>query len=65
MRSRVYLRSIIWLPELERLTLAEGFEVSEELGEADGGGFGSVDLGVAGGAEGGDGERHGNAVVRA
>ena len=37
----------------------------EEFGEGDGGGFGSVDLGVAGGAECGDGEGHGDAVVGA
>jgi len=47
------------------LALCQGVEVGEELGEADGGGFGSVDLGVAGGAEGGDGEGHGDAVVGA
>ena len=44
--------------------LAEGVEVGEELGEADGCGFGSVDLGVAGGAKGGDREGHGDAVIR-
>ena len=48
-----------------RLTLTQSIEVGEELGEGDGGGFGAVDLGVAGGAERGDGEGHGDAVVGA
>ena len=48
-----------------RLALAEGVEVGEELGEADGCGFGSLDFGVACGAECGDGEGHGDAVVAA
>ena len=39
--------------------------MGEELGEADGGGFGSVDFGVAGGAKGCDGEGHGDAMVGA
>ena len=47
------------------LALAEGVEVGEELGEADGGGFGSVDFGVAFCAQGCDGEGHGDAVVGA
>ena len=47
------------------LALAEGVEVGEELGEADGCGFGSVDLGVAFGSKGCDGEGHGDAVVGA
>jgi hypothetical protein len=47
------------------LVLAEGVEVGEELGEADGGGFGSVDFGVAFCSQGCDGEGHGDAVVGA
>ena len=39
--------------------------MGEEFGEADGGGFGALDLGVGGGAEGGDGEGHGDAVIGA
>jgi hypothetical protein len=39
--------------------------VDEELGEADGGGFGALNFGVAGGAQGSDGESHGDAVVGA
>jgi len=39
--------------------------VGEELGEADGGGFGSVDLGVAFCSQGCDGEGHGDTVVGA
>jgi hypothetical protein len=50
---------------LRRLALAEGVEVGEELGEADGDGFGSVDFGVALGSQGCDGEGHGDAVVGA
>src|SRR5260370_17635133 len=43
------------------LALAEGVEVGEELGEADGGGFGSVDLGVALGSQCSDATGHGDA----
>jgi len=39
--------------------------VGEELREADGGGFGTVDDGIAVGLKGGDGEGHGDAVVGA
>ena len=45
------------------LALAEFVEVGEELGETDGGGFGSVDLGVAFCSQSGDGEGHGDAVI--
>jgi len=64
-RSRVYRRSIIWLLELEGLALAEGVEVGEELREADGGGFGAVDFGIAVCPKGRDCEGHGDAVVGA
>ncbi len=47
------------------LALAESVEVGEELGEADGCGFSSLDFGVACGAKRGDGEGHGDAVVGA
>ena len=45
--------------------LAEGVEVGEEFGKAYGGGVCPADLSVTGGAEGGDGEGHGDAVVGA
>ena len=45
------------------LALAEGFEVGEELGEADGGCFGSLNFGVALCSESCDGEGHSDAVV--
>ena len=46
---------------------AFGYSVEqiEELGEADGGGFGALDQGFAFGAESGDAEGHGDAVVAA
>ena len=47
------------------LAVGERVERGEELGEGDGGGFGAQDFGVAFGAEGGDGEGHGDAVVGA
>ncbi|MCU1253268.1 MAG: hypothetical protein JWQ49_6297 [Edaphobacter sp.] len=50
---------------LRRLALAELVEVGEELGEADGGGFSSVDLGFAFCSEGCDGKGHGDAVIGA
>jgi hypothetical protein len=50
---------------LRRLALAELVEVGEELGEADGGGIGSVDFGVAVRSQGCDGEGHGDAVIGA
>ena len=45
------------------LASAEFVEVGEELGKADGGGFGSVDLGVAIRSQCCDGEGHGDAVI--
>src|SRR5271170_3105236 len=45
--------------------LAKSVEVGEEFGEAYGSCLCTADLGVARGAEGGDGEGHGDAVVRA
>jgi hypothetical protein len=47
------------------LVPAEGFEVGEELGEADCCGFSSVDLGLAFRSQGGDRKRHGDAMVGA
>ena len=45
--------------------LADGefVEPVKELGEADAGGFGALDFGVSGGAEGGDRKGHGDTVV--
>ena len=43
----------------------EGVEACEKFREGDGGGFGAEYLGVAGGAQGGDGEGHGDAMVGA
>ena len=47
------------------LALAEFVEVGEELGETDGGGFGSLDFGITSRSEGCDGKGHGDAVVGA
>ncbi len=59
-------RSALWPPILNSgLALAESVEVGEELGEADGGGFGSVDFCVAGGTESCYGEGHGDTVIGA
>src|ERR1700736_3241605 len=45
--------------------LAEFVEVGEELGEADSGGFGSLDFGITSRSQGCDGEGHGDSVVGA
>ena len=47
------------------LTLGDQVEEIEELGEADGGGFGALDEGFTLGAESGNAEGHGDAVVAA
>lgn len=66
LRVDICLESVVfWRGVLLVSGRAEGLEVCEELGEGDGGGFGSFDLSFGGGAKGGDGEGHGYAVVGA
>ena len=47
------------------LVLREVVEMGEEFREGDGRGFRSIDFGIAFGAQGRNGKRHGNAMVRA
>ena len=48
-----------------QLAFGDQVEQVEELGEADGGGFGALNQGFTFGAEGGNAEGHGDAVVAA